>query len=220
MRLAALFLCLGLPHAASAQNICLIPSPVRVDPCMVGLWEANTNMAARMQAIMDSVPASMRTQFEGRIDPMFGKNLMIAIYPDGYYVASPLQYGTIEGAFISGDNRTNFTLDMVVSPADGWLATGDGMLAFCTNDGAGAAVTGAEAHSTVDGSMPSFGAADSAFGPSPLSRVMPYTCTGDTMLMTMALPEPIGLILYDLQKIPVDRVSLDLLGSYEDRFSR
>ncbi len=203
-----------LPGAMLAQELCEGAGPFEMPPCLVGTWFGESDMAVRMQAILDSVPEHMRANMGGDM----GRYLQISIYDDGYFVTSPLE-GQINGAFFGDDpgDETLFSMDLTAGVSAGQMwATDFGAMGFCSEEGTGVATLGVVATNEMGRKE---GMASSAAAMPGGTPNMSYICEGNSLMVFVELPDPIGTVTYDLQRVAPDRMDAETRRIIEERFA-
>lgn len=226
MRRVLPFLLALAPTTLPGQEICapdFRPHAGTVPACWNGAWYGGSDALDRFSAIMAYLPPDVHAQMTGAL----GSDLMIAIYPDGGFVASQIS-GQVDGMFIGDDpgDDTEFHMDLFVTPGMGRMWEDlPGRLSFCTEAGAGIGVLSGSATNAmgsttrsnrIDGST---GGALTAMSPGGFTPEIDINCHGDRMEMFVHLPDPIGTVTYLLSRIPESRMPPEFRRAWESRFA-
>lgn len=201
-----------MPGAGVASPICDAPRPTTMPTCTVGVWAGQSDMAEKMRAILERMPASVRDSAAGSMNGPLG----MVVFEDGYYATMPVQGGIEATLGDGGGDAIELTMDMAITPALGWLDANDaGAMQFCTMPGTGIPF----ATATVSGPG---GSTTAPIGPAPGGGFVPrmtYTCAGDQMEMKVMLPEPVGTVTYSMRRVPEALWAPDLRDRIERRFA-
>jgi hypothetical protein len=180
----------ALAGQALAQQACVAGEAGRVPDCMVGTWTGESDMAARFDAMMATMPASVRAQATAGS----AHYLFLRVDPDGWFVTSPLA-AAADATFLS-DSGAAGTLraSLETSGGTGFFTAGAGdAMSFCMLTGGWGKVTleGGEAMAAAPVARP-------ATSPVP----MRWACSGDSLKLFVDLPPPMGTVTYGLSRIP------------------
>ena len=188
-----LTLLLALTATQAAAQTCTEPTGP-IDPCTVGAWVGTSSIPEAMEAMMRAMPDNVRATFEDLASPVG-----MIIYEDGFFETFPM---TAEGIADFEDNDgtvTTFELTGQTTTTVGYASPFGGTFDICFLPGGAGGLNGQMTVTAAGntGTIPLLPPpAGGGFNP-----VITYTCSGDQMRQTVALPEPLGAITYDLNRV-------------------
>jgi hypothetical protein len=202
---------LSVTPPALAQEICA-PVVYETDNCLVGAWAGTNTVAERIREMLSAMaPAGVsRTVLPEGIDQVLG----MVIYPDGFYATLPLVSG-VTMKDIEEDEVITTNMRLFTGTNTGWIWTAGNSLNFCAQPGTmgflqmDAQSSGGRASTTIDPNA----------APNDYMPDITYSCGGNSMSMSIALPEPIGTVDYFLTRIPLERFDDEMRALYESRFA-
>lgn len=201
------FLLILAASPALSQATCTAPSGP-LETCLEGAWVGTSTIPQALQTAMQSMPDAVRANFSS-----LGQPVGMIIYDDGFFETFPLG---VEGAAQFRDSEgdlTTFEMTGQTVTTAGYMSAIGGTLDLCYLPAAQGNLNG-EMTVTTDGTtttVPLFAIPENTFSP-----VITYTCSGDRMQQNVALPAPIGTIIYDLVRVPLEAFPSIRRGGVEE----
>lgn len=176
-----------------------------MDSCLAGAWIGSNNAIDQLRAAFTRM--GMADYFYDLTLDM-AHILAIRIYEDGFYATIPFNRN-IEAQEVqesTGDLHIA-QFDLRVNTETGHMWTAGNQLKFCSNGGGallGATLTTPDGRKSttipVPGGAPTF-----------IPQIT-YSCSGNNLSMTVALPQPVGNIDYHLTRVNPARFPEELSG--------
>ncbi|MEX3016704.1 hypothetical protein [Gymnodinialimonas hymeniacidonis] len=205
LTLAALLALAASP--AFSQATCTEPTGP-IETCLVGAWIGGSTIPVALEQAMRSMPDTVRANFND-----LGRPVGMVIYDDGFFETFPIGANGVTATRDDDGNVTTFEMAGQTVTTVGYISALGGTLDMCFLPGAQGDLRGEMTVTTSDGSSTTrlFAVPENSFNP-----VITYTCSGDRMTQTVALPEPLGAIVYDLSRVPDDLFETVMQWTTED----
>lgn len=165
-----------------------------IETCLVGAWVGTSTIPEALERAMASMPDNIRANFQE-----IGALAAMIIYDDGFFETFPIAASGVAAFRDADGDVTTFQINGQTTTTVGYISALGGTLDLCYLPGAMGNLRGEMTVSTSGGdtTVPLLAVPDSSFNP-----VISYTCSGDRMTQTVALPAPLGAITYDLSRVP------------------
>ena len=210
---AAALVITSLSAAAHAQDDGNCAPLIRdFDECLAGAWIGTNTIAERIKAALEAMAPSgvSRSVFPDDYARVIG----MVIYPDGFYATLPF-VSSLTMHDIEDGELTVTDMNLRVTSNFGFIWTAGSSLRFCATPGSTGMlqmdVSGPEGSGSQTMNP---GAAPNDYMPD-----ISYSCAGDTLAMSIALPAPIGTVDHYFTRIPEDRFGEEWRELYDSRFA-
>ena len=166
-----------------------------IETCVVGAWVGSSTIPEAMERMLRSMPDNVRANFSD-----FGRPVAMIIYEDGFFETFPM--GADGNAVFQDEHGhvTHMEMNAQTISSAGYLSAMGGMLDICHLPGGEGGLTG-QMTVTSEGGSATVPLAPPP-GPQTFNPVITYTCAGDSLQQMVALPAPLGTIIYDLTRVP------------------
>ncbi len=194
---------------ALSQAFCTEPTGP-IESCLVGAWIGDSTIPEALEQAMRSMPDTVRANFND-----LGRPVGMVIYDDGFFETFPIGVNGVTATRDDEGNVTTFEMTGQTVTTVGYFSAIGGTLDMCFLPGGAGNLTGQTTVTTSDGTTGTIPLMPAPPGGG-FNPVITYTCSGDRMTQTVALPAPLGAITYDLSRIPDDMFEMVMQWTTED----